>query len=134
MPIHISPCASLFFPAYDWLSLPHIEPSLVLSCVLACLPYLTVLFWKYSECVHYNYQNNCKWNKTATIKVSTSSRVVRSRAYCPYTALLRVHWTYDGRTSEKFRHSTHLCGARSRSPQLSMVRPSNELRSEGAKW
>ena len=37
---------------YGQLSLPYIEPSLVLSNVVACLPYLAmvfVLFWKYSE-------------------------------------------------------------------------------------
>ena len=43
-----SPSASLIFAR---LSLPHVEPSLVLSCAIACLPYVAVvlgLFWKYS--------------------------------------------------------------------------------------
>ena len=47
-----TPRASFIFPAYARLSLPHIESSLVLSSVIACLPYLTmvlVLFWNYSE-------------------------------------------------------------------------------------
>jgi len=43
---------SLIFFAYAQLSLPHIEPPLVLSCVIAYLPLLakvSVLLWKYSE-------------------------------------------------------------------------------------
>ena len=31
----LSPCALLIFPAYAQLSLPHVESSLVLSCVIA---------------------------------------------------------------------------------------------------
>ena len=46
-PAYLSPgCASLGFPAYARLSLPHVEP--VLSSVVACLPYLAMvlmLFW-----------------------------------------------------------------------------------------
>ena len=49
---YLSPSASLIFPAFLWLSLPHVEASPVLSCAVACLPYpLTVsrLIWKYLE-------------------------------------------------------------------------------------
>ena len=35
--LYISLCASLIFPAYAQLSLLHVEPSLVLSCVVALL-------------------------------------------------------------------------------------------------
>ena len=34
---YLFPSASIIFPAFPWLSLPHIEPSIVLSCGVACL-------------------------------------------------------------------------------------------------
>ena len=59
--LYISPCASLIFPAFARLPLwktkrtqhrplPQVKPSLILSCIVACLLFLamvSVLFWKY---------------------------------------------------------------------------------------
>ena len=50
--LYLSPSALLIFPAFLWLSLPHVEASPVLSCAVACLPYLPTvlgLIWKYLE-------------------------------------------------------------------------------------
>ena len=46
---YIYPCTLLIFSAYAWLSLLHVELSLILSWFIACLPYfamVSVLLWK----------------------------------------------------------------------------------------
>ena len=63
------------------LSLPQVEPSLVLSCTIACLPYVAVvleLFWKYSA--KYSCSLQVATEESGT-ELSRYARVVEAHVY-----------------------------------------------------
>ena len=115
----------LIIVAFAQLLLPHAGLSLAHVCTVArfpCLAMVSELFWKYSRI--YMFTTSSKTTLNLIIKSDYKSVFTCSQLDHAHNVLMQHTYAYTGHTHniyiyiyEKFHHSTHWCGARSRLPQ-----------------